>query len=101
MAAGAGATRLRRIGMAAITEEDCRRDPEGAFHIALETMRAASTARKVRSPMPEWQLARTDDGRIVIVLPDGRREDLGPAEDALARIADFLELLDFGEVAPR
>jgi hypothetical protein len=35
---------LGRIGMAAITEEQARRDPAGAFHIALATMRAAHRA---------------------------------------------------------
>jgi hypothetical protein len=39
---------LGRIGMAAITEEQARRDPEGAFHIAMATMRAASRAHTER-----------------------------------------------------
>lgn len=35
---------LSKIGMASITEEQCHRDPAGAFHIAFATMRAAHMA---------------------------------------------------------
>jgi hypothetical protein len=45
MSGGPMATYLRRVGMAAITDEDVRRDPAASFEIALATMRAAYRAR--------------------------------------------------------
>jgi hypothetical protein len=36
---------LKRVARASITEEDCRRDPAEAFHVALATARAAYAAK--------------------------------------------------------
>lgn len=45
MSGGPMKAHLRRIGMAAITDEDIRRNSSRAFQIALDTMRAALKAR--------------------------------------------------------
>ena len=36
----------------------------------------------------DWSLA--DDDRGHVILPDGRREDLGPRDEAFVRFADFM-----------
>jgi hypothetical protein len=38
----------------------------------------------------DWSLANDDAGNVILILGDGRRENLGPREEAFVRFADFM-----------
>lgn len=52
MSGGPMKAHLNRVGMAAITDEDVRRDQAMAFQICLGTMRAALIARQNAAKPP-------------------------------------------------
>lgn len=38
----------------------------------------------------DWSLAQDDTGNVILILADGRRENLGPRDEAFTRFADFM-----------